>query len=828
MDMKKIRLTLIVAVLLGVFSYAYADVATLISPLTWRLDNSGAFSFPKAGNGVYAPNDFVATPGQISSITVNWEAEGEINFEVSADNGLHYYPVVNGLPLKAGFVSGNRLRWRATELSENAKLSSVKISYTDSSKVLGNFGEPVLSEFKYRKEISIKNLSGKVLYNYQMKFNIGENSQVKLADFDCAGRLQSDFKDIRFTANDRETALPYYMESLEGVSPKRLAAVWVKVPQIPKNGISIYLYYGKDKAEDLSDPEKTFDFFDDFKGKELDLIKWNVHPEQKGSYSVDNGKIKLDAAEIVTKEFKFKEGIVEYLCELGSGFENSLSVRETNIKSYDNPDWSAYSSIYKGAEHCVAVDNIVKADDTAAKPAVTGGQYNYRVNLEAGKVIFERFDSSFKELEASASYQITPEPKAGYLSLRSGGDGSGKNNIYFGPLRVRKTTSIPPSLEKVGSEEAVSLPVFSNTKLSNKGKIILSPGTSEGYYISEGIYSPFDINVLILKWEVLFDKNLSVGFSTDRGASYKKPCEKGRFFYSSKRDFSASTNLKFRLDLSGGNDPSGGISQFSLDYRPGKVNLIAPNGKEEWGAGTKKKIMWSALDYELIFPFEISYSTDKGKTFIDIIQDKENDGKFIWTVPNDLSNSVKIKISNSLDKSNYDISDSYFSIVANETAQDLEQDQLAEEVALVQVEDVEDADKKEITGSKLRPDTRLYDVLIKVGDNHSPDPEEDAKACYKNGDVVRVEPAGHIWGADERTNFLIIQLYLTENEVQALIKPKQITTGRLDASGRPIMEQAARKRYKLDLDKLGMSKKTLPQMRQILRGKSSSANIIEK
>jgi len=792
MDMKKIRLTLIIAVFLGFFSYAQADVATLIGPLTWRLDNSGAFSFPKAGNGIYAPGDFVATPGQISSITVNWEAEGEINFEVSADNGLHYYPVVNGLPLKAGFVSGNRLRWRAQELSENAKLSSVKISYTDSSKVLGNFGEPSLSEFKYRKEISIKNLSGKVLYNYQMKFNIAENSQVKLADFDCAGRLQSDFKDIRFTANDQETVLPYYMESLEGASPKRLAAVWVKVPQIPKNGISIYLYYGKDKAEDLSDPEKTFDFFDDFKGKELDLIKWNVYPEQKGSYGVDNGKIKLDAAEIVTKEFKFKEGIVEYLCELGSGFENSLSVRDTNIKSYDNPDWSAYSSIYKGAEHCVAVDNIVKADDTAAKPAVTGGQYNYRVSLEAGKVIFERFDLSFKELEASASYQITPEPKAGYLSLRSGGDGSGKNNIYFGPIRVRKTAKIPPVIESIGSEEQVSLPVFSDTDISSKGNLILKEGAVSGYYVSGLIVPAFEAAIIIPDWQIEPGDKTSINFgvSTDKGLTYKQPLLKGKYYYSSKKDFSKGPSLKARIAFSRFNskDANLGISQLSFDYRPGKIIVISPNNKEEWGQGTRKKISWVASDYESIYPFDLAYSIDKGKTYTDIVKNKDNDGAYFWTLPDQFSNTVKVKVSDSYDSSVYDTSDAYFSIV------DGQEDILAEaeEGALETVE----KEEKESEEPKKKPDTKLYDLLIKVGDNVAPNSEVDRRASYKEGDIVMIKPSGYIWGAEEQSKFVIIKAYLTPKQAEDLMTPKKDTNGKL----------MSRRQYKIDLRKQGIRK----------------------
>ncbi|MDD5660890.1 MAG: DUF2341 domain-containing protein [Candidatus Omnitrophica bacterium] len=789
---KKIQLILILIATLSFFSYAYAEVATLIGPLTWRLDNSGAYSFPKPLNGAYAPSDFVATPGQINSITANWEAEGEIAFEVSADNGLHYYPVTNGVPLKSGFVSGNRLRWRANALSGDAKLLSVKISYTDSSRVLGSFGHPDLSGFKYRKAMLIKNPGNQDLYNYQIKLNIGENPSVKGADLNCSGHIQADFKDIRFTASDAETLLPHYLESLAGLSPKRTAVVWVKVPQIPKSGVIIYLYYGKAQAEDLSDPEKTFDFFDDFKGQALNQEKWNVYPEQQGSYSVGNGKIRLDAAEIVTKDFKFKEGVVEYLCELGTGFENSLSIRQTNIKSYDNPYWSAYSSVYKGAEHCIAVDNIVKANDADAKPAATGEQYNYSLSLEAGKIVFERMDASFKELGASISYQITPEPKAGYLSLRSGGDGSGKNNMYFGPIRVRKASAVIPVIESMGGEDKVSLPVFLNTELSGQGSIILKAGALSGYYLSSDIASTVDVNIIIPSWQIMpADKTtLSVGFSTDKGLNYKQPCEKGKYYYSSKGDFASGTSLKLRVDFSRLNskEESRGLSQLSLDWRPGKVNVITPNSSEDWGAGTKKKITWSALDYELTYPFDIAYSVDKGKTYTDIVTNTENDGVYFWTVPNELSKTVKIKISNSLDKTIYDTSDAFFSIVSGGLEAIEEAALAAEEEALK-----EEAEKTE--EPKKRPETKLYDILIKIGDNVAPNPEVDKRASYKEGDIVMIKPAGYVWGAEERSKFLIVQAYLTPKQAEELIAPKTVN-GRL----------LSRRQYKIDLRKQGIRK----------------------
>ena len=37
-------------------------------------------------------------------------------------------------------------------------------------------------------------------------------------------------------------------------------------------------------------------------------------------------------------------------------------------------------------------------------------------------------------------------------------------------------------------------------------------------------------------------------------------------------------------------------------------------------------------------------------------------------------------------------------------------------------------------------------------------------------DIVLIKPAGHNWSATEKRSFLIIQAYLTEEEVQAILR----------------------------------------------------------
>jgi len=654
---------------------AQAEVTKIESPLIWGLDKTSSYILPKLENGFYFLDQFIATSGQILSITANWEAKGKVNLEVSADNGLHFYPVVNGVTLKSDFVNGNRLLWRAQALSDDAKLISLKISYMDSSGVRGSFGEPSLSGFKYRQAVTITNPLSKDLYNYQLKFKIAENSSVKEADLNLNNHMKADFKDLRFTASDAQTPLGYYLENIASTDNGRIATVWVRLPQIPAQaGLVIYLYYGNADAEDLSSPEKTFDFYEDFQGKALNSDKWVAHVEQKGNVALTAGQIKLDAAELIAKEFKFKEGIIEYSCQLASGFENSLNIRNKIADTYDNPVWLAYSSAYKGAEHCIALDGIVKANDSSTKPTVTGQGYAYRITLLDGLISFERADAVSKELQATVTYQADPAPQAGYLSLRSGGDGSGTNVMDFGPMRVRKASSAIPAITAPDSEEAVNMPVFANTALSAKGNIVLKDDALSGYYLSGVITANEPARIIVPNWQAGTDDQatVKVAVSANSGATFKEDCSQGSFYYASKKDFTTGVSLKMRLDLSRTSTiiPDSGVNMFSLDYRPGRITVISPNGGEVWPQAAEREITWSADEYESTYPFNIYYSADSGKNYTAIVNSLPNSGNYIWPVASDATTNAFVKVADALEDKIYDVTDKKFSVSTQQASSD--------------------------------------------------------------------------------------------------------------------------------------------------------------
>lgn len=646
---------------------SYAETVLIKSPLSWYEGGTGDYALPKLVNSEYTLPGFAASKGQIKTICVNYNAVGKLTMEVSADSGLHYYPVTNGVPLTGNFVSGDRIKWRAKVLDEESKLNALSITYTDSLGTIANFGCPQLSGFNWRKEILLKNSSGQDLFNYQINLKVGINKDVKGADVDCAGNLRPDFRDVRFTAADGLTPLPYYLEKQNAALPapagNDTGFFWVKVPQIPKDGVKIYIYYGNKSAPDLSNAKNTFDFYDSFENKELDASSWMAKVDPKGSYLVKDGQLKLDAAEIIAKEFKFKQGIIEYVVSVESGLENSFSLRQKTGDSYDNPGLIVYSSAYKGAEQCIAIDDIVKANDDKASPITAGGKYKYRLTVNDKNIIFERLDQASEAVQTRVTYGGPLAVKGGYLGLKSGGDGSGRNIIAYSEIRARKFVDNQPQVDKCAeAEPQVSLPIFSNIALSQKGSLILGDNIKEGTYISKTITAAFITRVIIPAFK---GTNAAVDVSADNGANYKKDCRPENYYYASLKDFTAGVDLVTQIKLKPANikDEISELEAIGLNYNPGEILLIKPNGAEILDNGAVEEISWSALDYDNNYPLKLEYSLDSGKNYSIIADRISNSGVYPWQVPQDAqTKTALIRVSDSNEALVNDISDKVFTI----------------------------------------------------------------------------------------------------------------------------------------------------------------------
>lgn len=86
----------------------------------------------------------------------------------------------------------------------------------------------------YRRSVAVSNPGTIALYNFQV--------QIKLDNTFDFTKSQSGGSDIRVTANDGTTLIPFWIETWDAVGHQ--AVIWVKLTTIPTSGTSVYIYYG--------------------------------------------------------------------------------------------------------------------------------------------------------------------------------------------------------------------------------------------------------------------------------------------------------------------------------------------------------------------------------------------------------------------------------------------------------------------------------------------------------------------------------------------------------------------------------------------------------
>lgn len=123
-----------------------------------------------------------------------------------------------------------------------------------------------------------------------------------------------------------------------------------------------------------------------------------------------------------------------------------------------------------------------------------------------------------------------------------------------------------------------------------------------------------------------------------------------------------SANCKVRVsNVANPDNKSESVNVFTISK---SLDLIAPDGGEEWEVGSVKSISWTR-DIA-VTRIRIEYSTDGGTSWTAI--DNYVDAALLtynWTIPASLSNNCKVRITDVNNSGNNDISNNTFKIVAN-------------------------------------------------------------------------------------------------------------------------------------------------------------------
>ncbi|MEI7751876.1 MAG: DUF2341 domain-containing protein [Candidatus Omnitrophota bacterium] len=808
-------------------STSSAEHSTLIAPLLWRAGGGDNDSFKKAllskaslaedGSVVSSGSGSVceletpyATENPVNRVSATWTFTGQVTLEVNATgNPQDYVRVINGVPLQLKEeAAGSRISWRAT-LAPQSTLSRVRIVFSGSSGVTGSFGNELLSGFKARKEIFLNGAVTGDLFQYQIPVKVGESKKsTDTCDLKLDGGILSEFKDVRFTLADGETVLPHFLESVSGAAPDRVATFWIKVPEIPKDGLFLYMYFNRPNAEDISNGEKVFDLFEDFSGATLDPEKWKlVLGDKTGKAYTADSLLVLEKAKLTTAHYEFSNGLLEYQARVSAGGAVAGILRQT---AEGNNALVAYASTLAGSEHAVAKGGDVQINDP--KPVTPGVFYVYRVHCDnKGDWVFQRYaENGEGEVQAEVKYSAG----AGEASPVGLSSSNQDHLVECSWIRTRRDVTPAPKIDREktasGILEPVDLPEFYHVVTAPDGSLVAAKNTTDGFYISARISPGFKVRILKPSWETgpADEESINLGIATKAGGEFYTGWESGKTRYVSRKEFGQGGELRWRAEIPGNKEVSAhqsaqaselqktGLKRFSLKFYPGTIRVVLPNGGEKITSGAKYSIFWNAEGYDADYPMGIAYSDAGGKDFTAIVTTANGFGDYSWNVPEGLFGEILIKVSDGVSPDDvFDISDRPFSIVRGKalTEQDTEQAAAAAGSGAAGM-------AENNTSGQARKKLTLYELLIKVSDATAQN--VSGNSPVDEGDIVMIKPAGYLWGKEERQKFLIVQARLTEKEAADLVKPKEVVT--VDKSGKTKIKIVSKRRYKLNLLKADM------------------------
>ena len=112
------------------------------------------------------------------------------------------------------------------------------LSTKESGEVLGWMN----SSWLYRKAIEVDNSYGVEISNEDVLIEIDTQSLIS------TGKMQDDCDDIRIVDSDDSTILNHWIQRGCNTSTTR---IWVRIPTLPSNGKTIYIYYGNSSATNI-------------------------------------------------------------------------------------------------------------------------------------------------------------------------------------------------------------------------------------------------------------------------------------------------------------------------------------------------------------------------------------------------------------------------------------------------------------------------------------------------------------------------------------------------------------------------------------------------
>ena len=222
---------------------------------------------------------------------------------------------------------------------------------------------------------------------------------------------------------------------------------------------------------------------------------------------------------------------------------------------------------------------------------------------------------------------------------------------------------VPSTTVRVRVESTADGSVYddSNANFSIQGTFTLTaPNGGEIWGVSE-------VRNITWSWGGTIP-NVKLLYSTNGGSTYPNVIaasapngigSSGTFQYAWTVPDAISTTVRVRVEDA---LDAAVFDTSNADFKiQGKLTMVSPNGGERWVVNESKTIQWTTGG--TVPNVKLEYSTDGGTSYPNVIvASVANAGTYAWTVPNTLSTTARVRVSNTADATVLDGSDANFTI----------------------------------------------------------------------------------------------------------------------------------------------------------------------
>jgi len=329
--------------------------------------------------------------------------------------------------------------------------------------------EIVVADWIHKKKIYLTGKAGAGV-DYQQKLLVGESSGSGGADFHVEGNStdfpsgKNDGGDLRFTADDGLTLLDFWVEKITGVTPNRVAYIWVEVSADLSSNQSIYIYYNSNGAANYSNGEDTFIIYDNFDDESLNTDIWQWIRDSGG----DEGSTSVDELTIPTYGDLYQATttcpILRTKTAITDLTEGRVHMKFSPVANYhtagimlweDDQNWARLNRQHNSGQQIIKVEAEYSGGYGLIHSAVQSDTDLYVAIRKDGSNFYGLYGSDFNNLTEFATYN---ESRFGtmYWGLHAIDAGAASINATYDDFFVRKRVEIEPLFSSADSEEAAN------------------------------------------------------------------------------------------------------------------------------------------------------------------------------------------------------------------------------------------------------------------------------------------------------------------------------------------------------------------------------------